>query len=344
VIKPVPHSLRRWGLLLTGIGLSSCHPPPPTENAAAQVTAPPPVPARPAIETRSLGRNIYENICRIGNPFAVAGWDVDSQTRFVYFVGPFVDAEDRQTYPYLYMSIAGPERATLQTTLYLDSLTAADLESYAKPGELQRFLLPHIAAADGDSKNNERQVGEPTHTRKLASGRTRLIHDRYLCFNGKRLAGMYFDVADGKVVKAKGVDHPERMKWIVSGNVPPEPDSQPTYYVDWQPRKDSAQATALALVFSLENRDEVGARGYLSTVDAPSRPLAEFARVFPAGVAIDSDTLTYRTTRYDLDRAEVTVAYKLANGRSTRAHFQLREEGDDTWRISDWQLDSTSPP
>ncbi|MGH8178015.1 MAG: hypothetical protein ACREV5_17310 [Steroidobacter sp.] len=300
---------------------------------------------RAPIETRSLGKNIYENICRIGDPFAVKGWELDPETRFVYFVGPFVNAAaDQQTYPYLYMSIAGPKRETLQTTLHLDSLNADDLQPYAKADELQQFLLPHIAALDADPQKNERRLGKPTHIRELDSGRTRLIYDRYLCFNGKRLAGMYFDVADGEVVKAKGVDHPERMKWIVSGNVPPEADSQATYYLDWQPRNGSAQQAALALIFRLENADEAGAREYLSTIDAPPRPLDELARTFPAGVAVHSDTLTYRTTRYGLDRAEVTVAYELENGQRTRAHFQLREDGEDDWRIIDWRIETAAGP
>jgi hypothetical protein len=343
MIKPLPIQCTAWWLLLGGICLCGCDPAPTGKSTAGWVTVPP-VPDRAPMETRSLGNNIYENICRIGNPFAVTGWELDPETRLVYFVGPFIDAEDQPAYPYLYMSIGGPERETLHTTQYLNSLNAEDLQPYVKPDELQRFLLPHIAAVDIEPKRNERQLGEPTHTRQLDSGHTRLIYSRYVCFSGKRLAGMYFDVADGDLVKAKGVDDPERMKWIISGNVPPEPDSRATYYRDWQPRNDSAQAIALALVFRLGNGDEVGAGKYLSTVEVPLRPLKEYARMFPAGVAIDSDTLTYRTTRYDLDRAEVTVAYSLANGQRTRTHFQLRKEADLDWRISDLRLDSTASP
>jgi hypothetical protein len=66
----------------------------------------------------------------------------------------------------------------------------------------------------------------------------------------------------------------------------------------------------------------------------------EFARRFPVGAAISSETLTYQTTRYGIGRAEVTVAYAFDSGQSARVHFDLREEGKDDWRIVDWQLGS----
>ena len=297
----------------------------------------PVIPARAPIETARLNSNVFDSICHIGNPFAVVGWEADAQTRFLYFVGPFSGAGDGMTHPYLYMAIPAPDRARMTTTLYLDRLDEMELRKHAKPHELRRFLLPHIVGLPADATEIRRQLGEPTHTRKLESGLTRLIFERELCLNDKRLVGIYIDVDDDRLVAAKGVDHPERLKWIVSAGRPPQPDQSPTYDQDWKPREGTAQAAALAFVFSLEGRDAEGARDNLWQPDTPPRPLEDFAKVFADGSTIDTNTLTYQTTRYELDLAEVAIAFALSNGRSFHGTIELRDAGNKRWLVSDWR-------
>ncbi len=302
----------------------------------------PAVPARAPIETARLDSNVFDSICHIGNPFAVVGWDADAQTRFLYFVGPFNGAGDGLTHPYLYMAIPAPDRATITTTLYLDHLDEMELRRHAKSQELRRFLLPHIVGLPADPKETRRQLGEPAHTRKLESGHTRLIFEREMCLNEKRLVGVYIDVDDDRLVAAKGVDHPDRLKWIVSAGRPPQPDQSPTYYQDWKPREGTAQAAALAFVFSLEGRDADGARARLWQSDLPPHPLEDFQKVFADGSTIDTSTLTYQTTRYELDFAEVAIVFALSNGRSFHGTIELRDAGSKRWLVSDWRHDADS--
>ncbi len=300
----------------------------------------PGVPARAPIETARLDSNVFDSICQIGNPFAVVGWELDAQTRFLYFVGPFNGAGDGLTHPYLYLGIPAPDRARMTTTLYLDHLDEMELRRRAKPNELRRYQLPHIVGLPVDAKEIRRQLGEPTQSRELESGLTRLIFEREVCLNDKRLVGVYIDVDDDRLVAAKGVDHPDRLKWIVSAGRPPRPDLSPTYDQDWKPRDGSAQEAALTFVFHFEGRDAEGARAGLWQPDSPPHPLEDFAKVFADGSTIDSTTLTYQTTRYELDLAEVAIAFALSNGRSYHGTIELRDAGSKRWLVSDWRHDA----
>lgn len=334
---------RRFGYwLFAAVGLVGCGREPSSADAADADPvefAIPAVPARAPVETQRLGSNIFDNICRIGNPFAVVGWAVNEETRFLYFAGPFNGAGDGLVHPYLYMAIPSPGRERMTTTLYLDELDEPELRKYAKPDELRRFRLPHIVGLPQDAKDARRQLGEPTHQRELESGRQRLIFERDLCLNDKRLVGVYLDVEDGRVVSAKGVDHPDRLKWIVSAGRPPQPDQRPTYYQDWEPREGTAQAAALSFVYGFEGRDVDGARARLMQPDLPSHPLDDFAKVFVDGSRIDSTTLTYQTTRHGIDIAEVAIAFALLDGRSFRETLELRDTGDKHWLVSGWRHD-----
>jgi hypothetical protein len=326
--------------LFAAIGLAGCGREPVsvgTAEAGSLEFRIPAVPARAPLETARLNSNVFDSICHIGNPFAVVGWDADAQTRFLYVVGPFNGAGDGLTHPYLYMAIPAPDRARMTTTLYLDQLDERELRKHAKPDELRRFLLPHIAGLPADAKEIRRQLGEPTATLEPKSGLTRLIFEREVCLNDKRLVGVYIDVDDDRLVAAKGVDHPDRLKWIVSAGRPPQPDQSPTYYQDWKPRDDTAQAAALAFVFSFEGRNAEGGRANLWQPDLPPHPLEDFAQAFADGSTIDTNTLTYRTTRYELDFAEVAIAFGLSNGRSFHRTIELRDAGNERWLVSDWR-------
>lgn len=302
----------------------------------------PDVPTRAPIDTARLGSHIFDSICHIGNPFAVVGWDLEPQTRLLFFVGPFSGAGDGLTHPYMYIAIPAPDRARATTELYLDRLDEQELRKHAKPSELRRFQLPHIVGLPADVDETRRQLGEPTHSRKLESGLTRLIFERDVCLNNKRLVGVYLDVDEGRIVAAKGLDHPDKLKWIVSAGRPPQPDQRPTYYQDWNPREGSAQAAALSFVFYFEGRDVDGARAKLLQPDWPTHPVDDFARVFSDGSTIDPYTFTYQTTRYELDLAEVVIAFALSTGRRFRETIELRDAGDKGWLVSDWRHETES--
>jgi hypothetical protein len=343
---PTPARLLGVKLALIGLGLiSGCgqSEPPATEaantaghattRAVATTPIPPPVPQRAPLDVSRFSNNIYKNICLIGRPFLVKGWTLDPDTRFVYFTGPFTKSNDgSEPKPYLYMSIPAPQRQRIHTTLLLNDIEREP--ALEKPGELQKFQLPSLAAVDSNPAKIEQRFGKPDVTRELKrSGRTRIIYNRRVCFNAKLLAGMYFDIEDGEVVKAKGVGHPESMKWVMSGNRPPAPDTQPTYYLDQKPREDSPQAILIGLIASRESGDADGARELISSREMAPAKIAEVIKDSQPGKDIKYETLTYQTTRYKLDEVDVTVRYQLENGRDIVASHQLRKE-EDGWRVS----------
>jgi hypothetical protein len=297
----------------------------------------PPITARKPIDTSRLNSNVFDGICHIGNPFAVVGWDNDAQTRFLYFVGPFTGAGDGATHPYMYMAIPAPGRATINTTLYLDRLDQAELRRHAKPSELDRFQLPHIVGLPVDADETRRQLGEPAVARKLESGRERLIFARDVCLRGQRLAGLYIDVDGDRLVAAKGIEHPDRLNWLLSAGRPPQPDQTPIYYQDWKPREGTAQAAAVTFMLFLEAADLEGAHTRLWQSDSAARPLESLAQSFAGGATIDTSTLTYQTRRYGLDHAEVEIAFVLSTGRSQRHWIELRTGEDERWLVSDWR-------
>jgi hypothetical protein len=47
------------------------------------------------------------------------------------------------------------------------------------------------------------------------------------------------------------------------------------------------------------------------------------------------------TTRYELDLAEVAVAFVLSDGRRLQHTIELRDAGEKRWLVSDWRRDST---
>lgn len=216
-----------------------------------------PVPDRAPIEMISLSRNIYESICILGNPLMVQGWSLNPDTRFIYFAGPFIMSANKpgsETYPYLYRSIDSLSRQRVNTTMRLRSIEEPER---TKPDELQQFLLPHLSGVDANPREIKRLLGEPDVTRKLKkSGRTQIIYDKRICFGEKLMVGMYLDIANGVVVKAKGIAHPERLKWVISGNRPPAPDTEPTYYLDQKPLKDSPQAILMWFIMNRESGDQ----------------------------------------------------------------------------------------
>lgn len=304
-----------------------------TTSAVSPTPIPPPVPQRTALDLSKFSNNIYKNICRIGRPFLVKGWELDPDTRFVYFTGPFIgSADDTDPKPYLYMSIPAPERQWINTTLLLRSIDREPAQE--KPGELQKFQLPTLASVNADPARIERRFGKPDVTRTLKkSGRTRVIYNRRVCFKDKLLAGMYFDIEDGAVVKAEGVEHPERMKWVMSGNHSPPPDTQPTFYLDQEPLADSPQAILVGFIIRRESGSEASARELISSHEMAPSEIEKIIKDSQPGKDIDYDTLTYQTTHYELDEVDVTVRYRLENGRGIVASHQLRKEKDG-WRVS----------
>lgn len=152
-------------------------------------------------------------------------------------------------------------------------------------------------------------------------------------------------MAGSNVVSAKGIEHPESMKWIVSGGRPPVPEEHATYYDDWKPLSGSPQDMALQFLYNIERGDQASAKELLHKTDVPEWLEEEFTRPLPPDSTIDHSTLTYQTTDYELDRAEVTLAFVLdsdtPNATQVKAHTLVRKN-EDEWKISNWKMETAA--
>ena len=289
-----------------------------------------PVPA-----PRALGKNIFDTVCKLGPPIMVKGWDLDADTRFLYFTGPFLlegpEGEDVR-YDYFYKSISGPQRSSVNTTLYLKA-HEMDLDNQIA-GELSRYNIPKFQGVDENPRKAKALLGEPSAVRELKqSGRERWFYDRPICLGEQLLPGLYLTIAEGRVTEVKGVTHPEDMKWRISGGRPPPPDSAPIYVTDLDPKVDSPQAVAVALTKRREMwRRSDGMEQYLMPGD-PDPRLRPEVTVKPEGEAeFIYSTFTYQVSRYSRYEVELTIRYDLEDG-TARQFDHLLYKLDEGWRL-----------
>lgn len=291
----------------------------------------PPLPTRPPIESGLLPNDIYTAVCRIGPPVLIRGWTADTDTRFLYFQGPFSTGHD-----YLSLTIPGPDRRWISGRRWLDR-DSIDVESQV-PAELARFQLTRVETIQPNIHLVRQDLGDPVLVRDVGAGRQRYIFDRKMCLGDQLLEGMYLDVERELVVKARGIEHPQELKWILSDGRPPAPDSEPTHYLDAAPEVGSPQSVALAFIRRRESQDPEAAMA-LAWKDKllPASPSPMFLPTRP-GARIDDRTLTYQTIRYGHDLARITVRYEVYEDRESTqavADALVLRKRDDRWLVVD---------
>ncbi|MDH5325480.1 MAG: hypothetical protein OEZ68_12400 [Gammaproteobacteria bacterium] len=319
-----------------------------TAKRTIQTAAPlsvPKVPDQPPKNTAYLPNNIYEVVCKLGHPFMVKSWDLDPDTRFVYFVGPFTSKPDESNptvYNYMYISIPGINRTRSQTTLFMESVDAEPTE--VQHEELSRFLIPRIQGIPDRLAEVKKTLGEAAAERELSSGRTRMVFDGHMCVGEQYLAGMYIDVENGQIVKAKGVEHPEKLKWVLSGGRSPLPDTEPTYYTDMYMRTPDAQSRLLIFLELREKGDKEGASEHLALGYFPFPNLVDEITVDPHPQGkLEFDTATYQTLRYSLEEMEIRTTYQLDTGVHVKAIYKMRLQ-DERWGVSQLVSEETTIP
>jgi hypothetical protein len=305
----------------------------------------PKVPDWPPINVEYLPNNIYEVVCRLGHPFMVKNWDLDPDTRFVYFVGPFTsDPGDSNptVYNYMYVSIPGINRTRWHNTLFMESVDVEPAEIQHE--ELSHFQIPHIQGIPARPAEAMKILGEPAAERELSSGRTRMVFDGHMCVGEQYFAGMYIDVENGHIVKAKGIKHPEKLKWVLSGGRPPSPDTEPTYYTDMYMRTPEAQNRLLVFLELREKGDKEGASEHLAPGYFPfPNQVDEITEdPHPQG-KLEFDTATYQTLRYSLDEMEIRTTYQLDTGIQVKAIYKMRLQ-DERWGVSQLVSEETTMP
>lgn len=289
--------------------------------------------AAPA-ESGYLPNDIYQLVCRLGHPEAAEV--MPGGERLLHFRGPFGAGDDPGLRDYLTVAVAGPERRWVSSMRWSN---AGELDVNApRPGELSRYRLPRIEGVEPSINLVRIQVGDPTLVRDVDRGRQRYIFDRKLCMNGQLLEGLYLDVEREQVVKARGVEHPLEMKWVLSGGRAPGPDPAPIHYVDVHPAVGSPQSVALAFVRRREAQDpEAASQLVWQDEQLHSIPPGLLIPTRP-GARIDDLSLTYQTTGYGHDETRVTVRVALEDGDGNRFpaadDIVLRKRGE-LWLVVD---------
>jgi hypothetical protein len=293
-------------------------------------------PARPAIDSDRLPNDIYRAVCHIGHPALVQTGAEDGDARSIYFPGPFRKGDDPEVWDYLHMAIDGPERRWVTRVLPLarDQIQITS----PKPGELDRYRLPRIQGVEPNINLVRLQVGDPTLVRDVEAGRQRYIFEQKICRGEQLLEGIYLDVEQAQVVKARGIEHPMELRWVLSGGRSPGPDPLPTHYLDVPPAIGSPQSVALAFIRRRNAQDPESARRLVWEDELLRANLHEVLSPARPGSRIEDLELTYQTTSYGHDETRITVRYEVYSDTETRFPVEdrlvLRKRNDD-WLVVD---------
>jgi len=290
-------------------------------------------PQRETIDTIDIPDNIYETVCMLGHPVLVSGWELDSETRFVFFTGPFKVSSDANSviYQYTYRSLKSIESEKYSSALLVHSLK--EYQASALPEDLKKFQLPILHGIPDKLPKLVKILGQwDVEVAKKNPQRRRLIYDRKMCIGTKLVRGAYFDLVDNRVVKAKGIKTKNKLARLIQNRQIPRPDKQPLRYIDNTPETGSAKDVITKLVLLSEAGKQAEAMKLLSDQLQSNMIRNELTRQAEKGVSIKLDSLTYQATKYTHDSAYITVKYYLQNGSIIKAkHKLIRESG--RWRV-----------
>ena len=295
-----------------------------------------PTEPREPIDWRFLPKDIYERVCRLGHPVLVSDWDLTPETRFVYFEGPFIesaDDENRETYPYMYSAIESMESGRVTTSMLLQSID--EYSGKVIPEDLSALKIPIIRnGLPDDPAKLPALLGEPDVEQSI-SKRTvsRLIYQKRLCFGDRLLAGLYVDISDGAIIRAKGIETDVEVDRLIRREVLPDPDPEPMRYVDEKPLQGSGQETFVEFILARESGDQAAALAFFSDSQTNDWIRNEATAQSEPGIGISLESFTYQTTKYEWGAIEMRAVYYLKNGSLMDSQHRLREEPDGSWRL-----------
>ncbi len=306
-----------------------------TPDRGEEITTFPAQPREP-IDWRFLPGNIYEKVCHIGHPVLVSNWDQTPDTRFVYFEGPFVESADEEnprTYPYMYSAIKSLESGQVTTSVLLNSMDEYPGDNI--PEDLAALKFPIIRnGLPEDPAKLPALLGEPDVEQSLNKGKTsRLIYQQRLCFGDNLLAGLYVDISDGAIIRAKGIKTDVELDRLIRREVLPDPDPEPIRYVDKKPLKGSGQETFVEFILARESGDREAALAFFSDSQTNDWIRNEATAQSEPGIGISLESFTYQTTKYEWGAIEMRAVYYLENGSLMDSQHRLREEADGSWRL-----------
>lgn len=290
---------------------------------------------REPIDFSSTPSNIYEAVCVLGNPVMVSGWSLNSETRFIFFEGPFKtqthENETSKVSPYMYYSIDNINSEKRNTGLLVDSLE--EYKKNEKPNELKSFMLTKLDNVPHTLPKLVEKLGQwDFELSKKNPTRRRLIYERKFCIGTSLVEGAYFDITDNSVVKAKGLKTKEKLLRIKNNIRLFKPDKKPRLYIDNTPEEGSPEDIVIKLVLLREAGKQTEAMMLLSDECNDEWRRNNITSQSKTGVNIKLNSLTYQATEYTYDSASLTIKYYLENGSLlTWGHKVIREDG--TWRV-----------
>jgi len=292
------------------------------------------VPNRPAFERSQIPDNIYKAICMLGHPMFVTKWELDPNTRFLFFKGPFKEskAADSRVYPYMYRTLSSLDAENVGSTLLIDSLD--DYQDKIQVNEREQFLLPLLQGVPDRFDKLTKLLGQwdAKHNKKNPD-RSRIVYNKKLCIGNNLAIGAYFDIVDNRIIKAKGITNLNKLLRIMANRkkINLTPDIKPLRYIDHIPGKGSAKYTVTQLILLREAGEQEKAKELVSN-QLQSSIKNDITQKADTNSAIRMESFTYQATKYTSNSAYIAVRYYLQNGSLIKTQHKVILENK-IWRI-----------
>lgn len=279
-------------------------------------------------------KNVYQFICKAGHPFRVAGNKLDDSMRYVYFKGSFQQSHfDKKEYSYVNMRTSNLEEGHVFQKSFMNKLN--DYQIVDKPEDLPMLKIPLISPVPSNEIQLKYQLGQWQFEHSRKYNKKRVVYDRKICINGVLATGMYFDIKDGKVIKAKATKTKERLARVAydlrtfkSNNTEYEVDTAFVSYGSEAIARKRAIDTLLTFVVLKETDMSNKAYDLLSRSQSISDSLRKQCSPTNKDSEIDVSSLKYKITSVEGNRVKVMVHYKLNSGESVKHHYGLDFQWD----------------
>ncbi len=283
------------------------------------------------VKTVLLPDNIYEMICRIGQPVLVSGWDLDPNTRFVFFEGQFLVGSEAEPVRYFYTNLKHPSDSDSYNATVVSDLT--EYQDRIDPETTQRLQIPMLKGFPDRIEPLHDLLGEPT-SQYLKNGLQRLVYDQTMCIGETLIQGAYVDIDTGQVVNAKGLTTQEDVHLAVNDlrpqRVPPpdDPDPAPIRYDDEPPLEGTAEFQLVELIRAREQGDRETALSMVSDTVSSDFIRESLIRSMDDGSPVRLDSLTYQALEVNHTEVDIEVVYYVTSGSLFRGtHRMVLENG-----------------
>ena len=289
------------------------------------------IPFTEPVDTLFLPDNIYEVVCLIGPPVLVSDWDLDPNTRFVFFKGKFQVGSGSEPAHYFYTNLEHPnDEARYNATAVSD---LADYRDRIDPETTKRLQIPVLKGFPDKIEPLYALLGEPSAEYEK-NGMRRLVYDQKMCIGETLIQGAYVDIDAGRVVNPKGLTTAENVQLAMNNRqrkrVPPpdDPDPEPIRYIDEPPTEGTAEYQLVELIKAREKGDRETALSMVSDTVSSDFIRESLIRSMENGSPVKLDSLTYQALEVSHTQVDIEVVYYVMNGSLYRGkHRMVLEDG-----------------